>query len=369
MSDGSHFRQPWPIGSHAAEGGEVRVPRFGLDRAAGGAHRAFDPKPFVALTACVLLAGILASLSTISCRGALNNVAVEMALSTTPSPDVRIISDASPNPLTDPMAIKQASAVKEAVEPLIAGYEGLVSLTYQPVGLPAGSYSVDGDKERLSASMIKMLVLACLLDRASDGLLDMQKRLTVAEDDIVSGSGVIQGQGPGGVYTVDELAFLMIAASDNTATNMLIDLVGMDSINASARTFGLTHTKLVSKMMSVVDEDAERNHTSSEDLARLFDLIATGELVDEASSETALRYLGRQTIDAGLESGLPQGFGVAHKTGSLDGVSNDGGIVYAPHPYVLVVLVEGVDNGEAELLIENISNAVFVANERGATRG
>ena len=258
--------------------------------------------------------------------------------------------------------IERASAgVRQAIEQVTAPYGQAVSVTYLPVGTPAGIVSVNGSTQHASASMIKLVVLAALLDKVAAGEIDLPAQVEVTSSDIVSGTGTVQDDGPG-TYELQELARRMIADSDNTATNVIVDLIGMDAVNEEASKLGLTGTVMARKMMDMVAADqGMRNRMTSDDAATVLNLIATGKLVNEQMSELAMNFLLQQTINAGLTDAIPAGVQVVHKTGELIQAEHDGGIVLAAHPYVLVVMTEGIDNYLGVSVIADVSRAVYVA--------
>ena len=258
--------------------------------------------------------------------------------------------------------IERASAgVRQAIEQVTAPYGQAVSVTYLPVGTPAGIVSVNGSTQHASASMIKLVVLAALLDKVAAGEIDLAAQVEVTSSDIVSGTGTVQDDGPG-TYELQDLARRMIADSDNTATNVIVDLIGMDAVNEEASKLGLTGTVMARKMMDMVAADqGMRNRMTSDDAATVLNLIATGKLVNEQMSELAMNFLLQQTINAGLTDAIPAGVQVVHKTGELIQAEHDGGIVLAAHPYVLVVMTEGIDNYLGVSVIADVSRAVYVA--------
>ena len=258
--------------------------------------------------------------------------------------------------------IERASAgVRQAIEQVTAPYGQAVSVTYLPVGTPAGIVSVNGSTQHASASMIKLVVLAALLDKVAAGEIDLAAQVEVTSSDIVSGTGTVQDDGPG-TYELQELARRMIADSDNTATNVIVDLIGMDAVNEEASKLGLTGTVMARKMMDMVAADqGMRTRMTSDDAATVLNLLATGKLVNEQMSELAMNFLLQQTINAGLTDAIPAGVQVVHKTGELIQAEHDGGIVLAAHPYVLVVMTEGIDNYLGVSVIADVSRAVYVA--------
>ena len=252
--------------------------------------------------------------------------------------------------------------------------EGLRDTLEQAAGAHAGTYAVacasadgswsvdvNGDKPFVSASVIKLAILGTLLDQAQSGVLSLDDSATVGPSDIVGGTGVIQASGAGGSYTYRQLAAYMIQDSDNTATNLIIDAVGMPAVNEYASEISLTQTVLNRRMMDFAAGD--ENYTSANDVAHILQLIYQGKLVSPDASEFALDLLKGQHDDAGLLEGLPAGSVFAHKTGTLDGVFNDGGIVLDRNPYVMVVLSGDAEKSQAQACMVDVAQAADAAIE------
>lgn len=259
----------------------------------------------------------------------------------------------------------------EAVAPVSAP-GGLRDVLEQATEAHAGTYAVacasadgswlvdvNGDEPFVSASIIKLAILGTLLDQAQSGALSLDDSVTVDPSDVVGGTGVIQTSGAGGSYTYRQLAAYMIQDSDNIATNLIIDAVGMPAVNEYARGIGLAETVLNRRMMDF-STDVE-NYTSANDVARMLQLIYQGKLVSPDASEFALDLLKGQHDGAGLLEGLPAGSVFAHKTGTLDGVFNDGGIVLASSPYVMVVLSGDAERSQAQACMADIAQAADAA--------
>ena len=218
---------------------------------------------------------------------------------------------------------------------------------------------MNGDEPFVSASIIKLAILGTLLDQAQSGALSLDDSVTVGPSDIVGGTGVIQASGAGGSYTYRQLAAYMIQDSDNVATNLIIDAVGMSAVNEYASEIGLTQTALNRRMMDFAAGD--ENYTSANDVAHMLQLIYQGKLVSSDASEFALDLLKGQHDNAGLLEGLPAGSVFAHKTGTLDGVYNDGGIALDRNPYVMVVLSGNAERSQAQACMVDVAQAADAA--------
>jgi beta-lactamase class A len=154
----------------------------------------------------------------------------------------------------------------------------------------------DEDDVMPAASLIKAPILVALYQAVHDGRLALDDRTTCREEHRTLGSGVLQRLSPGVEMSVRDAAVLMIIISDNVATNMCVDLVGIDAINAQMRRYGLEKTTLFCRWGDPsVDWSDGRNHNVSTagEMARLLELIARHEAVSEEASEDMLRIMRR----------------------------------------------------------------------------
>ncbi len=202
-----------------------------------------------------------------------------------------------------------------------------------------------------SASTIKIFVLGCLYDRAEQGKASLDEVLTYEDRHFVDGSGMIRSLGPGAKLRAGDVATLMIICSDNIATNMLIDYLGLDTINAFIRSIGCGATTLHRRLAS--DNWGEPLGTiTPRDMGRFFALLARGELVSLAASAAMRAILRQQHYNAMLTGNLPPYYTdaeesgadpdliyTASKSGSMDACRNDGGLVHTPYGDYVVVLM------------------------------
>lgn len=220
-----------------------------------------------------------------------------------------------------------------------------------------------------SASLIKVPILIAVLDyiEQRDGLL--YQELTITKGNCVDFSVITeQGQTKSTLY---ELLVWMIITSDNTATNVLIDFVGMDNLNRYFKKIGLTETSVNRKMMDFIRmEKGIDNVTTAKDMATLFTHIYRKTLLSETYSDLAINILSRQRIQDSLKRYFLNDVKMAHKTGSLDTVEHDVGIVFRPSKnYLIGVFVTNHSSNErAKQLIGRISQTVYqhlIGNKEG----
>ncbi|HVA27740.1 MAG TPA: serine hydrolase [Candidatus Baltobacteraceae bacterium] len=190
-----------------------------------------------------------------------------------------------------------------------------------------------------AASTIKVPVMVEVFRQLEAGRFDLTHRMTLLASDKDYGSGDLCDQSPGNTYSVNELLEKMIDISDNTATNMLIRLIGRANINATMRRLGLEHTRLTGDVRTDSYAVRQTLRTSPADMVRLLSLMAKRELVDNWSSNEMISILEEDQINTLLPEPLPDDVPIAHKTGSFSDTLNDVGIVYADDaPYVIAVM-------------------------------
>jgi beta-lactamase class A len=169
--------------------------------------------------------------------------------------------------------------------------------TYALTDLSTGEHICrDEDDVMPAASLIKVPVLVALYQAVHDGKLSLNDRTTFREEHRTLGSGVLQRLATGVEMSVRDAAVLMIIISDNVATNMCVDLVGIDAINAQMRRYGLQQTTLFCRWGEPrTDWTDGRNHNVSTagEMTRLLELIARHEAVSEDASEDMLRIMRR----------------------------------------------------------------------------
>ena len=174
-------------------------------------------------------------------------------------------------------------------------------------------------------------------------------------EDWTDGSGVLQAR-VGDQLTVRELTQLMIQDSDNIAALVLLDVIGVASVNALDQQLGLRATRLVDHRAG----DAGDHTTSAADMAQLLVGMASGQLVNQHVSEEALQLLELRQSENWLGNDLPFWVKVAHKWGDLPEARNDAGIVFSPRgSFVVAVLTENGQPDEAASIIARAARTVY----------
>lgn len=226
----------------------------------------------------------------------------------------------------------------------------------------------NADRVFPTASSIKIAILLELYHQeqeARDGLPGKARLNDIYDIDpkvLVDFSSIMAGLTPGLTkVTNHDVAQFMIAVSDNTASNVLIDRLGMENVNATLRALGLTKTLLRRKMMDF--EAAKRgneNVSTPLEMARLLEAIYKGKALNKELTAEFIKQLSTLK-ESEIPHDLPEGVQVANKPGSLKGVRTDSGIVFAKNrPFVISVMTQNVpDEHRASARICSIALEAF----------
>jgi beta-lactamase class A len=213
------------------------------------------------------------------------------------------------------------------------------------------------DEQFPSASTIKIHILAALLRAAEDGALSLDERIALTPDLRVAGSGVITYLEHPVELSLFDIAVLMILVSDNSATNICIQRVGMAKVNALIGEFGLKQTALRRLM-----QDQEAIRSGRENVSTPAELAKTLEALhaNKPSARTAQQVLSvlAKSKPSPFRLAIPPAIKIAHKTGRMPRVRAEAGIVYLPdRPYVIAVMTRYamVDDAEQDAFVSDIA--------------
>ena len=244
-------------------------------------------------------------------------------------------------------------------------------------------YERRADEAFTAASTIKLPILVALYDAAARGEVRLHQPCRLCAEDQVTGSGVLQLLSPGVRLPLRDLAELMITVSDNAATNMILDRLGVDGVNACLQALGLKQTRVFRKLQVIPTDIAQTNTVTAGELADLLERLARGRAVSYEASRRMVATLKRQQINDALPALLPDpedgGEGpvgalpeweLAHKTGGIPNYHHDVGILYlASVTMVICVLTRNCGPArEARRRIAEVGRVVFEAY-RGSAQG
>jgi beta-lactamase class A len=231
---------------------------------------------------------------------------------------------------------------EELVEQL-KNMEGKVSFIYKDLS-SREMISYQEDMKMKAASIIKIPIMVEVFRQIESGRLNKHQTYCLKEEDKRPSCGALNMMHAGVELTILDLCNLMIILSDNTATNILIGLMGMEQINHSMKDLGLHVTK-VNRLLFDREASAKgiENYVSASEIAGLLEKMYQGTLVSKEASAKMLDILKQQRLNGKIPFHFVEKIEVAHKTGEDDGITHDVGIVYGKSPFLVCFLGNEVD--------------------------
>lgn len=195
-----------------------------------------------------------------------------------------------------------------------------------------------------SASVIKIPVLMSLMEKIQANEMSLSEVHSLTNAEKAGGSGVLMNELAGKKLTIREIAQEMIRTSDNTATNILIRKIGMETINENLTKWGTTKTRLNRVMMDTeAVKQGRENYINVLEINALLRLIYGKKVATPALCDEMIEMLKNCADTTTIPSQLPKDLAIAHKTGTLAYVRGDAAIVYTSQPFVLSIFVQGFD--------------------------
>jgi len=264
----------------------------------------------------------------------------------------------------DPLKSKFGGKLKSVVE----ASDAIVGIAIKDLN-SGDEFVLNGDEIFPQASSIKIHILSELYRQAEAGKFRLSDIRSLPRSAKVGGSGVLAELGENSVsMSIRDYAVLMIVLSDNTATNLLIDLVGMENVNKHLQVLGATKTKLQRVMMDVKAAAAGRENIGTpREVMTVLEKLYRGEIVNKKACDDMLSIL-RKPKEGALRAGVPGAVGVANKEGEVEGTRCDVGIVYLPDsPYIICVMTKLLLNdADGPKIITEVSRTAYQYFERKA---
>lgn len=190
-----------------------------------------------------------------------------------------------------------------------------------------------------------------------------EKVFSIRREDCVPSCGALTYLHDGIQVTVMDLVTLMIIFSDNTATNVLIDLLGIEEINATIKKLGFEKTILRRKMFDLEkSRNGIQNYISAGEVGSLLKMMYEGNLISRKASEKMISIMKNQQLASKIPfylKAIPDGPEIAHKTGEDRGITHDVGIIYGKVPFVVCFCGNETDTPQFERLMADISLELY----------
>ena len=237
--------------------------------------------------------------------------------------------------------------LESRIEPLVKAHKGRVAVAVKSLKTGEEFY-YNADERMPTASLIKLPVMVETYWQVAEGKVKLDTTLTLKKDDKVPGSGVLTNHFSDGVtFPLRDAVRLMICFSDNTATNLVLDQIGIPSTNVRMEKLGFKNTKINAKVFkgstTSIDPEATKKYglgsTTAREMVQLLEKVHKGELVNAEACKQMLEHMKKCDDKDKLKRYLPAGLVVAHKTGSVSDTKTDAGLLYLPGgPVAICVL-------------------------------
>jgi D-alanyl-D-alanine carboxypeptidase (penicillin-binding protein 5/6) len=261
----------------------------------------------------------------------------------------------------------------DVLQPVIDRHHGDAAVAIK--NLRSGeSFEQHGDQPMPTASLIKLPVMIATYEAIENGKISLDDMIELKAEDQVMGSGLLSTHfSPGTKLSLRDAIRLMIAVSDNTATNLVIDKIGLPTTNQSMTALGCQETQLNSKVFrrdtSIAPERSRLyglGSTTANDMIRLVERLYKHELVSKAASDEMLKHLFACEDKIKVPRLLPAGTRVAHKTGSVNESRTDAGFIDSPAgPIAFCILTNKnkdqrwTDDNEGDTFCAEIGSAAY----------
>jgi D-alanyl-D-alanine carboxypeptidase len=267
----------------------------------------------------------------------------------------------------------QPPTLESEIQPLIAEHKGRVAVAIKDL-TTSESFALQGDEPMPTASLIKVAVMVEAYRQADAGKVNLSEMITLRDEDKVQGSGILTTHFSSGMQlSLRDAIRLMIAYSDNTATNLVLDRIGLGATASAMEQFGLPNTKIHAKVFrgdtSIFPERSKQfglGSTTANEMLQLLERLNAGQLASESATKEMLDHLRACQAKNSFPKLLPPGTKIAHKTGSVSAVRTDAGIIDAPRgPLIVVVLTcenedqRWTDENAGERLCARIAKSAY----------
>lgn len=215
----------------------------------------------------------------------------------------------------------------------------------------------------MAASVIKLFVMTAVFERLERGDFSEEQVFSIKKEECVPSCGALTYLHDGIQVTAMDLVTLMIIFSDNTATNVLIDFLGIEEINDTIRGLGFERTILQRKMFDL--EKSQRgiqNYITAGEVGRLLKMMYEGNLISKKASEKMISIMKNQQLASKIPfylKAIPGGPDIAHKTGEDSGISHDVGIIYGKEPFIVCFCGNETDTPQFERAMADISLELY----------
>jgi beta-lactamase class A len=277
----------------------------------------------------------------------------------------------------------QEKTLAARLMPLIQAHRGKVGVGIKHLDT-GETYYHDADEEMPTASLIKFMIMLEVYLQVSEGRVKLADTLTLRKADMVPGSGILSYHfSDGATFPLRDAVRLMMVFSDNTATNLVLDRIGLDSTNKRLDSWGFGHTRINAKVFlgdktSLNPQRTKKfglGSTTARETLLLLEKVQQGKVVSPEVCKEMLGHMKKCDDKLKLKRFLPEGIELAHKSGTISDARTDAGILYLPSGPVAVCVLTAKnedkswkDDNAANVLIGRVAQQVVDHYSVGAKK-
>lgn len=265
-----------------------------------------------------------------------------------------------------PRGAAQEKALADRLLPLARAHRGKVAIAVRHLGTGESFYYL-ADTVMPTASLIKFAIMLETYQQVADGRIKLSDPVTLHKADMVPGSGILTYHfSDGATFPLRDAVRLMMVYSDNTATNLVLDRTGIVAVNKRMAAWGCPETRINAKVFRGKTTSVDRERTSkyglgsttARETVTLLERLHQGKLVNPKACREMIDHMKHCEDRGKIKLYLPKGVTVAHKSGTVNAVRTDAGILYFEGgPVALCVLT--ADNEDRSWKTDNAANVLI----------
>jgi beta-lactamase class A len=248
------------------------------------------------------------------------------------------------------------------IQEVINGSSAIIGMAVVDLKTGEQAFTFNSDFVFPQASAIKIPILVEIFKKVHEGNFSLTDQISIESSSLVGGTGILKELEGELSMSIQNLSTLMIALSDNSATNILIELVGMSAINQTLEEVGAKKTRIRRKMMAIEASAKERENTSTPNEAvQMLQMLYDGAFINAEISSNIISMLKKAPRhESRIADGLPDEVPIAFKPGELAGVSTEWALVLLDErPYAVAMMENYKVDGEDSDSVEKISKIIY----------
>jgi beta-lactamase class A len=273
------------------------------------------------------------------------------------------------------LATAQEQSLADRLMPLVRAHHGKVAIAV--LHLDGGeSFYEDADETMPTASLIKFMIMLEVYQQVAEGKIKLSDTVVLRDADKVPGSGILTYHfSDGATFPLRDAVRLMISHSDNTATNLVLDRIGIDATNRRMTAWGFPNSRINAKVYRGATSSVGLGSTTARETVQLLQKLHEGKAGDKKATAEMIEHLKKCEDKDKLKRFLPAGVVVANKSGTVSDARTDAGILYFKGgPVAICVLTAKNDDrryrpdNEANIFIGRVAEQVFLHFAKNAVK-